>query len=364
MSEKDISDVVELVEFLDDDCQSVSIFSNDYVGNRGIGREIQAQLKQLTEQGIDVQLFVFRTDLRAPDGVNITTFWEPSSFYLRKLYRLLFPLNIIALLFILFRAKDTDVAIGHRYPMSAVGPILKGAFGIPYAIWNYDVPMPTSDEPLPYQISLLVLKYLEENSFIIRNADLICSISESSQQLLKENYDLDSVVIHNSAELTRFEDTEANEKGLFHEYQLSEDDKLIIYVGRLIPDKNVHRLVESFERVKEKVDDSVKLAIVGSMSDPKYADRIVSDASDDVILTGYIDDEMLLAFYMNADVFATCSLQEGRNLPPVEAQQFGTSVVAFNVPGIRDTFQQGQLVTPENYDEYVDALAAELYSEG
>jgi glycosyltransferase involved in cell wall biosynthesis len=59
----------------------------------------------------------------------------------------------------------------------------------------------------------------------------------------------------------------------------------------------------------------------------------------DVILTGYVSDEHLAAIYSGAHALVLTSEDEGFGLPAVEALACGTSVVACEVPALREVLQ-------------------------
>lgn len=72
---------------------------------------------------------------------------------------------------------------------------------------------------------------------------------------------------------------------------------------------------------------------------------------------GYVDDNMLRALYCACDVFLAPSKAEGFGLPILEAQACGCPVVASNCTSFPEvTGQGGQLVDPDNKDQWVEAI--------
>jgi len=88
----------------------------------------------------------------------------------------------------------------------------------------------------------------------------------------------------------------------------------VLHVGRITPRKSIDKLVESFENIKNGRND-YKLVLVGKETMDEYSQTVRKKASNDVILTGFVEDEVLAGFYDRSDVYATCSLSEGWGLP-------------------------------------------------
>ena len=61
------------------------------------------------------------------------------------------------------------------------------------------------------------------------------------------------------------------------------------------------------------------------------------DAADFVVFTGRICDADLAALYGGAAALVTASVNEGNNLPPLEAMSCGCQVIATDIPPLRET---------------------------
>jgi glycosyltransferase involved in cell wall biosynthesis len=114
--------------------------------------------------------------------------------------------------------------------------------------------------------------------------------------------------------------------------RLGLDGRVVSYVGRQEPYKNVVSLVQAMRLVVGQAeDDKVKLVIAGA-PDARYPDARREAArlglADRVLFTGYLSEASLGALYQASDVFVFPSLYEGFGLPPLEAMRFGTPVVA------------------------------------
>jgi len=82
---------------------------------------------------------------------------------------------------------------------------------------------------------------------------------------------------------------------------------------------------------------------------------------DRVVLTGFVPEDELPAFYGGAEAFAYPSLFEGFGLPVLEAMACGAAVVASDTTSLPEVVgDAGILVPPTDVDAWVSALRALL----
>ena len=108
--------------------------------------------------------------------------------------------------------------------------------------------------------------------------------------------------------------------------------RFILTVGNLQPRKNLLRVIQAFAGICERVA-GVKLAVVGKeqwKSSEIYRQVEALGLANEVVFTGYVSPEDLVALYNLAELFVYPSLYEGFGLPVLEAMQCGTPVVSSN----------------------------------
>lgn len=106
----------------------------------------------------------------------------------------------------------------------------------------------------------------------------------------------------------------------------------IFYVGNAHPHKNVEGLIAAFMKLKEKYS-SLKLVLSGN--DHFFWQRIKNENnSPDIIYTGFISDEKLVALYKQAAVFVLPSFEEGFGIPILEAMACCCPVAASNAASL------------------------------
>jgi glycosyltransferase involved in cell wall biosynthesis len=101
----------------------------------------------------------------------------------------------------------------------------------------------------------------------------------------------------------------------------------LLSVGTLEPRKNLTRLVEAYEQIRDRLPAPWPLVLVGPSG---WGEQVRPETG--VVLTGLVTPTELSALYAAARLLAYVPLIEGFGLPPVEAMAFGTPVVASPLP--------------------------------
>ena len=102
---------------------------------------------------------------------------------------------------------------------------------------------------------------------------------------------------------------------------IDEDDKILLYLGRLGAEKNIQEIMAYYDRLK---DDSIKLFIVGGGPYLKTLKEDAEKLSKEVIFTGMVDSNLVNRYYQAADIFTTASTSETQGLTYYEALANGT----------------------------------------
>ena len=148
------------------------------------------------------------------------------------------------------------------------------------------------------------------------------------------------------------------------------NERKILFVGNLHPNKGVHFLIKSFALVKSRIND-VKLVIVGDGPLKHYLINLTKrlKLEKDVIFAGFVNDEDLPKYYASCDIFASASVLEGFGLIFLEAMALGKPIVAFNLASIPEVVgNAGILIDQINHEKFANAIIEllqnkELYKE-
>lgn len=147
-------------------------------------------------------------------------------------------------------------------------------------------------------------------------------------------------------------------------YQLSHS--YLLYVGNIMPHKNLERLIEAFHLVRTQGRSELELLIIGDeISKLQALRRAVHkyDIHRYVRFLGYVPDRTLAVLYRLASVFVFPSLYEGFGLPPLEAMASGTPVVTSNVSSLPEVVGEAAiLVDPYSAQAIADGILQVLRS--
>jgi len=127
-----------------------------------------------------------------------------------------------------------------------------------------------------------------------------------------------------------------------------EPGSYVLFVGRLVPEKGCHYLLEAFKRLAPDVD----LIVAGGTSfSTEYVDRLHALGTPRTRFLGYVYGDVLDELYSNARLFVLPSDIEGLPIALLEAMSFGncclTSDIPENLEVIGDcgvTFRKGDVV--------------------
>lgn len=157
-------------------------------------------------------------------------------------------------------------------------------------------------------------------------ADEVIVLSRNMQEYFKNTYGRDTRFIPNGIERKQ---SVAAQK-ITNEYGLNKDD-YILFLGRIVPEKGVHYLIEAFRRL----DTNKKLVIAGGSSDSEeYYEQIKQMAAQDprIILTGFVEDQLLQELYSNAYIYVLPSDLEGMPMSLLEAMSYGNCCLTSDIP--------------------------------
>jgi glycosyltransferase involved in cell wall biosynthesis len=133
----------------------------------------------------------------------------------------------------------------------------------------------------------------------------------------------------------------------------------LLHVGSLQPRKNLTRLLEAFDQIKNTAGPlTLVLAGQRGWEYHRFVERIRQmGLSGRVILPGYVPDEDLAALYSGALVYVFPSLHEGFGFPVLEAMACGAPVVCANTSSLPELVGDAALtVAPSDVYGLSEAL--------
>jgi glycosyltransferase involved in cell wall biosynthesis len=141
--------------------------------------------------------------------------------------------------------------------------------------------------------------------------------------------------------------------------------RYLLFVGTLEPRKNLTTLLHAYAMLRaEGRGEDLKLVVAGRMgwlySDIFKAVKSLALA-EEVIFTGFVDDDDLPDLYRGASLFVFPSLYEGFGLPILEAMASGVPVVTSDTASMPEVAGDAAiLVDPHNPRAVAEAMAQVL----
>lgn len=139
---------------------------------------------------------------------------------------------------------------------------------------------------------------------------------------------------------------------------LGPDDLLLLYVGRLAPEKNLGELLAAFQSLRRRLPPlgaaTVRLALIGG---GPLLSRLRHLRRPGLLLPGVQRGTALARWYASADLFVFASRSETFGNVVLEAMASGLPVVACDSSGVNEQVVDGQtgLLVPAGHD-LADAL--------
>jgi len=193
---------------------------------------------------------------------------------------------------------------------------------------------------------------------IAKNPLKIITVSEFSKKEI-----LDIIGLNDSTIEVVYSGIAARFLNLDEKKSKNNNDNYILAVSSLSPNKNFSRVVEAFTKLH--LNDT-KLVIAGIANRNFANDSLYNlvDNQQNVILTGYVDDDELLNLYSHAKLFIYPSLYEGFGLPPLEAMACGCPCVVSKAASLPEVCGDAALYCdPYSIDDIADKISRLLVDE-
>lgn len=193
-----------------------------------------------------------------------------------------------------------------------------------------------------------------------RWAQQVICISEPIAATVKQKYKRSPVVIPNGVVAVQ----RLMSQETLRRYGV-EPGRYILTVGRFVPEKGFHDLIEAFAKLQAQAEREVagwKLVLVGCADhEDGYSRRLRQQAAScpRVILTGFLTGTPLQELYSHAGLFVLPSYYEGLPLVLLEAMSYGLPCLVSDIPAPRSVgLPPDQYFPPGNLDALSEQMRA------
>lgn len=305
----------------------------------GVETHCQALYPRLVAKGHSVKLFArseYVSQKNSYDfmGVNVIPLWTPKRKSLEAIFHTSY--GIIKLLAEVQR-KQIDLLHIH-----AIGPALLIPFarllGIPVVMTHHG---PDYDRKKWGILAKTMLKLGEKLG--CRFASKVITVSEHIRKSIKSVYGCDGTFIPNGVPIPAL-----MPPGIATTKFGIDPCRYILAVGRLVPEKGFHDLINAFINL----DTDWKLVIAGASDhEDSYSKQLKQQASRDprIVMTGFIKGAELGEILSNAGLFVLPSYHEGLPIALLEAMSYNLPIIASDIPAnlelarVDETFPVGNV---------------------
>ena len=270
-----------------------------------VSRELVKKKHEVVVYTSDAKDFVSRLRIDSDndvDGIRVHYF-RNFALALVKKFKLFVTPRLVS------RAKEEvekfDVIHLHEYRtfQNIVMAHYAKKYGVPYVLQAHG--------SLPRILAKQRLKWIYDVLFgyrLLRDASKVIALSrlEAEQYRGMGVPEKKIVIIPNGIDLSEY--TDLPPEGSFKKkFGIDDDEKIVLYLGRIHESKGLNLLAEAFSVVLKELE-RVRLVIVGS--DDGYGStfsRLISDLGieEKVLLTGFVEKRAKLAALVDSDVFVT-----------------------------------------------------------
>ena len=195
----------------------------------------------------------------------------------------------------------------------------------------------------------------------IQGADVIIASSEYTRQDIIENYRIDESRVKRVYLAAKPAPGIPSDKSIAAaRAKFGIADEYMIFVSTLEPKKNVPNIIRAYNAFRTESSSAAQLVLCGYkgwMSDEIDAELERTPYRKDIILTGFVDDEILPALMKGALFLLYPSIYEGFGLPVLEAMAMGLPVLTSNATSLPEVAGDAAIIVdPSSVAEMSDGM--------
>ena len=335
----------------------------------GIARVVHDLSKRLIKDGHEVTVVTYRDSADVPEyendkGVNVyrvdNYMIHPNNF-IDWIMQLNFNMLSKATE-IINKEGGFDVIHAHDWLVTYAAKSLKNAYDIPIVATIH-----ATEAGRNSGIHDETQRYINDTEWLLTY--------EATEVIVNSNYMKNEIqrlfglpfdkinVIPNGINLSNFTGIERDYD--FRRQYAMDNEKIILYVGRLVYEKGVQHLIAAMPKILSNYNDA-KLIIAGrgGMMDELRAEASNLGLNDKIYFTGYLNSKQVQKMYKCADVAVFPSTYEPFGIVALEAMLAGVPTVVSDVGGLDEIVTHGvdgMKSYTGNANSIADSVTALLY---
>ena len=318
----------------------------------GIGRYIQQlvlQLEQIAPENVEFFLFMkednwseFETERSNFTKVKADIHW----YSLSEQAKFLSILNSYSLDLVHFPHWNIPVFYQEDFVVTIHDLIM----------FHFPRPEATTHGQIKYWLKDKAHRYVVKKA--AEKSQHILTTSEFTKQDIISTLDIDKdkISVTYQAPFNRAK-KDLSTKGVQSKFNI--DKPFIFYAGSAYPHKNLKNLLKAWQKFNQEYSQDYELILAGKENYfyKKLKGSELYQNTKNIRHLGFVKDEELNALYQEAELFVFPSLYEGFGLPPLEALNFNTSVVAANSSCLPEVLRDAAIYTnPKNPQQIAESI--------
>lgn len=240
----------------------------------------------------------------------------------------------------LFKSIKPDIVHVHTPVAAVLGRIAAKIAKVPTVIYTahgfyFHEGMPTKKYKIFFYIEKYIGRYFTDYIFTQSEEDF--EVARKNKFLKnKNNYVLigNGINLDNKFNIDKF--SEGHTEALRKKYKIGENDIVVSFIGRLVKEKGILDLLESYKHLESK---NVKFLIIGSLPQGERDTETLKllekfKDNSNIIFTGQVTN-VNEHLYLS-DIFCLPSYREGMPRSIIEAMSMRNAVIATNIRGSRE----------------------------
>lgn len=339
---------------------NIAMFSDTYVPQKnGVATALKLYKESMKKMGHRVYMFVPKLGIDSKRHEDDVFEFPAFKFTAEKDHRIALPISTD-----IFKANKLDLDVIHShspFSMGIAADLVAKALDLPYVGTHH-----TMYEYYRHYVPFIFRPSLKQAQKLIRNwcikLDKVIAPTKDIKDVLVQY----GVPAEHIAVIPTGIDTYSFDGPVLwdirKEYSIGEEEKILLFVGRLAEEKNIVFLIKMFSKLIKQTDQKYKFVIVGDGPEREKLEElsIELDLHDSIIFTGGQPREKVIDAYKQSDLFVFASYTETQGLVVLEAMAACTPVVALGKMGVRDLLSQkdagGIMIDELNENEFIDSI--------
>lgn len=205
-------------------------------------------------------------------------------------------------------------------------------------------------------IKKFVRKYFKDEQRMYSTADAVICLSPTTLNLVEKVYGIPANKLHlipNGIECQDEPTTKGDKSSTRRLLFLPDDEKIFLFVGRMVKAKGIEALLKAFEKISVDAP-KVRLLIAGECHQANDVIKLVPSGCTRLVFMGLVSPEKMELLYRAADFGVLPSYTEQCSFTALEMMAHGLPVITSDGNGLTDMFTDKENAIVAKIEDFAD----------